>query len=93
MELCPTSNLNTNIFPAIEEYPLLRLMEAGVKVTINTDNTMVSGVTLQSEWEKVIDTFGLNDEQILGLQKNAADAIFADASVKRWLYQMLTSEG
>lgn len=90
LELCPTSNLNTNIFESIEDYPLPVLMNAGVRVTLNTDNTMVSGVTLQSEWEKVIRTFGLTDDQILTLQKNAAEASFAAPEVKQWLLEQAT---
>ena len=90
LELCPTSNLNTNIFASITEYPLVALMNAGVRVTLNTDNIMVSGVTLQSEWEKVIRTFGLTDDQILTLQKNAAEAIFAAPEVKKWLLEQIT---
>lgn len=91
LELCPTSNLNTNIFNSIEEYPILSLMEAGVRITINTDNIMVSGVSLQSEWEKVVNTFHLTREQILQLQKNSAEAVFADDSVKQWLLEQITS--
>ena len=91
LELCPTSNLNTNIFNSIEEYPILSLMEAGVRVTINTDNIMVSGVSLQSEWEKVVNAFHLTRAQILQLQKNSAEAVFADDSVKQWLLEQITS--
>ena len=91
LELCPTSNLNTNIFNSIEEYPLLSLMEAGVRVTINTDNIMVSGVSLQSEWEKVVNTFRLTRAQILQLQKNSAEAVFADDAAKKWLLEQITS--
>ena len=90
LELCPTSNLNTNIFASIKDYPLLALMDAGVRVTLNTDNIMVSGVTLQSEWEKVIRTFGLSGDQILTLQKNAAEASFAAPEVKQWLLEQIT---
>ena len=82
LELCPTSNLNTNIFPSMKDYPLPQLLEAGVRVTINTDNTMVSGVTLESEWEKITSTFHLTDDQILKLQKNAVEASFASPEVK-----------
>ena len=91
LELCPTSNLNTNIFPSLQDYPLLQLMEAGVRVTINTDNIMVSGVSLESEWEKVIKTFHLNGDQILTLQKNAAEAVFADHKVKARLLERICS--
>ena len=85
LELCPTSNLNTNIYNNIEEYPLIRLMEAGIRVTLNTDNTMVSGVSLQSEWEKILDAFCLSKEQILTLQRNSVEAIFGDSQLKQWL--------
>lgn len=91
LELCPTSNLNTNIFPSLQDYPLLQLMEAGVRVTINTDNIMVSGVSLESEWEKAIKTFHLNGDQILTLQKNAAEAVFADHKVKARLLERICS--
>lgn len=91
LELCPTSNLNTNMFDCIEDYPLIPLMEAGVRVTINTDNTMVSGVSLQSEWEKVVKTFNLTEEQILTLQKNAAEAVFGDEELKKCLLDQVFS--
>ena len=85
LELCPTSNLNTNIYKSIEEYPLVRLMDAGVRVTLNTDNTMVSGVSLQSEWEKIMNTFHLSREQIRTLHRNSAEAVFGDDTLKQWL--------
>lgn len=85
LELCPTSNLNTSIFPSIHDYPLCRLMDAGVRVTINTDNMTVSGVTVRSEMEKVVAAFSLSKEDICKLEMNAADACFADPEVKEWL--------
>ena len=81
LELCPTSNLNTSIFERIEDYPLRKLMAAGVKVTVNTDNMMVSGVTLASELEQL----GLTKEELHTLALNAAEASFASADVKEWL--------
>ena len=42
LELCPTSNLNTKIYETIENYPIQQLMNKGIKVTVNTDNMMVS---------------------------------------------------
>lgn len=92
LELCPTSNLNTNIFPNIEAYPLRQLMDAGVKVTVNTDNMTVSGVTLRSEMEKVIEAFSLSGDSIRILQRNAVDACFAEPQVKAWLYSRIDAE-
>lgn len=85
LELCPTSNLNTCIFTRIEDYPLVKFLDAGVKATINTDNMTVSGVTLQSELEKVIRTFSLTKAQLRLLARNAVDASFASENVKQWL--------
>ena len=81
LELCPTSNLNTSIFEKIEDYPLRQLMAAGVKVTVNTDNMMVSGVTLASELEKL----DLTKDELRILAKNAGEACFASPAVKEWL--------
>lgn len=89
LELCPTSNLNTNMFPDISQYPLLVLMEAGVKVTVNTDNITVSRVTLQDEWKQLISTFSLNLDQIRTIEKNAIDACFASVETKDWLHSQL----
>lgn len=85
LELCPTSNLNTSIFERIEDYPLRQLMAAGVRVTVNTDNMMVSGVSLASELEKL----DLTREEMRILAKNAAEASFASAEVKDWLNQQI----
>ena len=76
LELCPTSNLNTQIFSSFADYPLRTLMDAGVKVTINTDNMTVSGTTLEREFQLISETFHLTDGEIRQLIQNAADAAF-----------------
>lgn len=47
LELCPTSNLNTNIYRDISEYPIRKLMDAGITVTVNTDNMTVSNTNIK----------------------------------------------
>ena len=89
LELCPTSNLNTSIFEKLADYPLPQLMAASVRVTVNTDNMTVSGVTLESEMEKLEQTFDLTDEHFKTLAKNAAEACFADADTKAWLVSQI----
>ena len=85
LELCPTSNLNTSIFEKLADYPLPELMAAGVRVTVNTDNMMVSGVTLESEMEKLAQTFSLTDDHFKTLARNAVQASFASAEDKAWM--------
>lgn len=91
LELCPTSNLHTCMFPCIEEYPIRKLMEAGVKVTVNTDNMTVSGTNLEKEMRKLIGAFDLTDEEIKGFAKNSVAASFADEETKKVLLEKIES--
>ena len=75
LELCPTSNLNTKIFERIEDYPIPKLLDAGIKITINTDNMTVSDTTLARELKLVKGTFHLSEEEMAGLEKNAEESI------------------
>ena len=75
LELCPTSNLNTKIFDRIEDYPIPKLLDAGIKITINTDNMTVSDTTLERELKLVKETFHLSEKDMTGLQKNAKESI------------------
>ena len=85
LELCPTSNIHTCIFEKMEDYPIRKLMAAGVRVTVNTDNMAVSGTTLQNEMSKLIDTFGLTKEEQRIIAQNSADASFATSGTKQWI--------
>ena len=89
LELCPTSNIHTCMFPSIEEYPLRKLMEAGVKVTINTDNMTVSNINLAKEFGKLIAAFDLTDEEIKGFARNSVNACFASAETKKVLLKKI----
>lgn len=89
LELCPTSNLHTCMFPCIEEYPLRKLMEAGVKITVNTDNMTVSNVTLDSEFKKLIAAFDLTDDEIKNIARNSVGACFADEETKKILLEKI----
>ncbi len=85
LELCPTSNLQTCIFPSINEYPLRQYMALGIPVTVNTDNMTVSGVTLESEMQLLINTFDLKKDEVEALQKNSARAAFLSETEKEEL--------
>lgn len=87
LELCPTSNLNTSMFDSLKDYPLRQLMNVGIKVTINTDNTTVSGTSLNREFQNLIDMFALTEEELQILVRNAVNATFADKATKSWLNQ------
>ena len=89
LELCPTSNIHTCMFPSIEEYPLRKLMDAGVKVTINTDNMTVSNISLAKEFGKLIPAFDLTDDEIKGFARNSVNACFASEETKKVLLEKI----
>ena len=87
LELCPTSNLNTSMFDSYAAYPLRELMEAAVKVTVNTDNMTVSNTTVAAELQHLKEALGLTEEELQRLVWNAAEASFADEATKQWMKQ------
>ena len=89
LELCPTSNLHTGIFPSYEAYPLRELMDAGVRVCINTDNMTVSNTTLHEEWQRIIAAKHLQENEIYHILRDTVDASFAPESVKEALNAQL----
>ena len=51
LEMCPTSNVHTGAAPSIEEHPIDLLRRLRFRVTVNTDNRLMSGVTMSDEFE------------------------------------------
>ena len=64
-------------------------MEAGVKVTINTDNMTVSNINLAKEFGKLIAAFDLTDEEIKGFARNSVAACFANEETKKVLLEKI----
>lgn len=92
IEMCPISNLQTKAVQSTAEYPIREFLDAGLKVTVNTDNRTVSNTTLTKELEFVQKTYGIRDEEVLLLMKNAVDAAFAGEAVKERLYRKVNSK-
>jgi adenosine deaminase len=79
LELCPTSNLLTGSIPAIEDHPLKRLIDAGVKTTINTDDPSLFAIDWNSEYALVKNSLGLTGADIDQCIENAKEASFVNA--------------
>ncbi len=93
LEMCPTSNLQTNAFSRfgndIEDYPLDLLDQLGFTVTINTDNRLMSGTTLSREIAVLSEVFGYSLDDIREFQINAAGAAFMAADERTELIALL----
>lgn len=75
-EMCPISNLQTHAVHSMEEYPLLQFLDAGIPVTVNTDNRTVSNTTITKELELVQEYYKLTYRDMEQLMKNAKAAAF-----------------
>ena len=89
IEMCPISNLQTKAVAGPEEYPIREFLNGGLKVTVNTDNRTVSDTTMTKELEFIQNTYGIQDDEIYLLMKNAADVAFAEDYVKDKLYRIM----
>lgn len=93
LELCPTSNLQTNAFSRfgndMADHPLDLLDQLGFAVTVNTDNRLMSGTTLSREIAVLAEIFGYTLDDIREFQINAAGAAFIPADERVELIAML----
>ncbi len=78
LDLCPTSNWQAGIVESVAAHPLARLHRAGVPVTLNTDDTTVSDITLSEEYLGAVETIGLTLPELWAIDRHALDVAFAD---------------
>jgi adenosine deaminase len=78
LDLCPTSNVQAGIVPSLEAHPLARLHRTGVSVTLSTDDTTVSDITLSEEYARAVDLIGLTVPELWAIDRRALDVAFAD---------------
>jgi adenosine deaminase len=82
LELCLTSNVQTKAVPSLREHPLPFYMEQGLRVTINTDNRLVSGTNQTHELWLAATTFDLSLEQVVDLIVSGFKSAFLPLSEK-----------
>lgn len=76
LEVCPISNAQTKACPELSHHPILKLLECGVCVTVNTDNRTVSNTTLKKEFDALRRELQMTDIQKEKLLQNAWAARF-----------------
>ena len=70
LEICITSNLVTGVVKRLEDHPVRRLFDAGVPITINTDDPAMFRCTLAGEYRLAADRFGFSDAELRGIVQN-----------------------
>jgi adenosine deaminase len=76
LEVCPTSNVQTRVVPSLEEHPVGGYLEAGLSVSINTDNRLVSGTTLVDEYAAITAAQGWGPDEVRTVVRHAFEAAF-----------------
>jgi adenosine deaminase len=93
LDICPTSNVLLTAAVGLEAHPLPRLLQAGVRVSLNADNPAMFGCSIASEYETCRSAMMLTDEQLAGIARTsirasaapAATAASALADIDAWL--------
>jgi aminodeoxyfutalosine deaminase len=82
LEVCPSSNIATRVVPTLAEHPLKTFVDAGVPVSINSDDPPMFGTTLNTEYEIAADLLSLDHQGVADLARSAIRHSFAPDDVK-----------
>ncbi len=91
LEVCPSSNVATRAVPTLGEHPLPRFVEAGVAVSINSDDPSMFNTTLNAEYAVAADLLDLDQAGVAALAVAAVDASYLDEPGKRTLREEIAA--
>jgi len=89
VEICITSNLLTGCCTAVEDHPIRRLFDAGVVVTLNTDDPDMFHTTLSHEYQIAQQVFNFSQDELRELAKNSFRASFLPEEKRREMLEEL----
>ncbi len=85
LDCCPTSNVVLGVYPSYEAHPLPRLRDAGVRVTLGSDDPPYFGATIDGEYEVCAEPMGFSSDELVAITRTAIDAAFCDESLRTTL--------
>ncbi|HMK91715.1 MAG TPA: adenosine deaminase [Thermoleophilia bacterium] len=89
LTMCPLSNLRLGVVADLAEHPLKRLLDAGVAVTVNSDDPAYFGGYLVDNYLAAADALGLTPADLVALARNSLDASLLDGDERRRLLDEL----
>ncbi|MBW8750105.1 MAG: adenosine deaminase [Propionibacteriales bacterium] len=93
LEVCPSSNIATRAVATLAEHPIAAFRDAGVVVTVNSDDPPMFNTTLNREYEIAADLLRLDEQGVRDLAKAAVDAAFLDEPAKQALRAEIETYG
>jgi adenosine deaminase len=91
LEICPTCNIQTNIFNEYKNHPINFLYNSGVSLGINTDGRTLANISLSDEYKNLIGTFNWGVEHLRKSNLNAISKAFIPEQEKKHLRQKIVS--
>ncbi len=91
LEVCITSNIQCKTQPSYKEHPIKKLYDMGVRVTLNTDNMILSNVTLDSEYEIAMRELGFTYNDLIKMNIYSIEASFMPDADKPYYIEKLKS--
>ncbi|MEO6350674.1 MAG: adenosine deaminase [Candidatus Limnocylindrales bacterium] len=85
LDVCPTSNVQIGLFPSLEAHPMARFWQAGVNMTISSDDPHLMGTSLTQELGHAVRLAGLSANDLAELQRRAARVAFLPGPDRRAL--------
>jgi len=88
LEVCPASNIELGLYPSIDAHPLTELVQAGLRLTLNSDDPPFFHTSLDNEYALAAST-GLDDETLIDFTRTALEAAFVDETTRSKLLSRL----
>lgn len=82
LEVCPGSNVTLGVYDSLSAHPIRDLHEAGVKVTVSTDDPPFFQTDMTQEYDDLAATFGWGTDDFAALNRIAAEAAFCDETTR-----------
>jgi adenine deaminase len=91
LTVCPLSNTKLHVFEEMQDHNLKRLLDAGLCITINSDDPAYFGGYLNENFFAILDTLALTESDLHKLAQNAINASFLPAQKKQALSEELVT--
>jgi adenosine deaminase len=82
LEVCPGSNVRLGLYDSLAGHPFPKLLEAGISVSLNSDDPPFFGTTVAKEYARVQEAYDYSDAQMRDITLMALDAAFIDKATK-----------
>ena len=89
LEVCPGSNVFLGVFPSWKAHPIRKLRDASVKVTISTDDPPFFHTDLRTEYDRLAETFGWEEDDFREINRTAIEAAFCDEKTRKRVLERL----